>query len=108
VFTRMARRFDPSKAAGFDGAIVYDLGLRDGTRAAWTIEVRNTAARAVQGANGDAALTIRLPLTSFVRGITDPGGQSFLAMAMDGTMTLDGDLALAGRLGEMFGGGSTY
>jgi alkanesulfonate monooxygenase SsuD/methylene tetrahydromethanopterin reductase-like flavin-dependent oxidoreductase (luciferase family) len=108
IFARMARRFEPSEAAGFSGAIVYDLGLSDGTRSAWTIEVGKTAANAVQGANGDAALTIRVPLTNFLRGITDPGGQSFLTMAMDGTMTLDGDLAVAGRLGEMFGGGSSY
>ena len=34
----MTRHFDPAKADGFDGAIVYDLGLADGTRRSWAIE----------------------------------------------------------------------
>ncbi len=102
IFTRMASRFEPSQAAGFTGAIVYDLGLSDGTRSCWTISVGKTAATAMPGGNGDAALTVKVPLTSFVRGITD-GGESFPSMLADGTMTLDGDLALAARLGELFG-----
>ena len=37
----MTRQFDPAKAGGFLGAIVYDLGLSDGTRRPWAIEIHD-------------------------------------------------------------------
>ena len=40
VFAVMTSGFDAGKAAGFEGSIVYDLGLGDGTRRAWTIRVK--------------------------------------------------------------------
>jgi alkanesulfonate monooxygenase SsuD/methylene tetrahydromethanopterin reductase-like flavin-dependent oxidoreductase (luciferase family) len=107
IFSRMASRFNPARAAGFAGSIVYDLGLSDGSRACWTVEVRDGTARALPGSAGPAALTVRLPLTDFVRGITSDG-DPFMPMLLNGTMTLEGDLAVAGRLGEMFGARSAY
>jgi alkanesulfonate monooxygenase SsuD/methylene tetrahydromethanopterin reductase-like flavin-dependent oxidoreductase (luciferase family) len=107
IFTRMAARFDPASATGFAGAIVYDLGRRDGTRVCWSIEVREGVATAVPGTASPAVLTVRLPLADFVRGLAS-GGDSFMPMIVDGTMTLDGDLAVAARLGEMFGARSSY
>ena len=106
IFTRMAGRFDPARSAGFAGSIVYDLGLSDGTRMSWTIEVRDGKATASPGGAGQAAVTIRLPLTDFVRGIVS--GESFLPMLTAGTMTVDGDMLVASRLGEMFGARSAY
>jgi alkanesulfonate monooxygenase SsuD/methylene tetrahydromethanopterin reductase-like flavin-dependent oxidoreductase (luciferase family) len=106
VFARMTGRFDPARAAGFAGVIRYDLGLADGTRRRWDIEVRDGQASARPGGTGSAALTIRVPLTDFVRVITEGG--AFLPLVMDGTMTLEGDLGLAGRMAEMFGARSTY
>ena len=53
-----------------------------------------------------AALTIRVPLADFVRVITE--AEDFYPMILDGRMTMDGDLALANRLSEMFGGRSTF
>ncbi|HTW03079.1 MAG TPA: SCP2 sterol-binding domain-containing protein [Streptosporangiaceae bacterium] len=102
LFAMMTREFDPARAAGFDGAIAYDLGLADGTRRCWTIEVRDGHVRVHQ--DGDAAgasLTIRVPLGDFARVLTTAG--SFDSLILDGRMTMDGDLALAGRLPEMFG-----
>jgi alkanesulfonate monooxygenase SsuD/methylene tetrahydromethanopterin reductase-like flavin-dependent oxidoreductase (luciferase family) len=107
IFSRMASRFSPARAAGFAGSIVYDLGLSDGSRACWTVEVRDGSARALTGRAESAALTVRLPLTDFVRGITTDG-DSFMPMLLNGTMTLEGDLTVAGRLGEMFGARSAY
>jgi hypothetical protein len=106
VFAMMASRFDPEKAGGFEGAIRYDLGLSDGTRRSWAIEVQGGKARAREGDAGSAALTIRVPLVNFIRVITE--GESFLPLIMDGIMTLDGDLDLANRMAEMFGARSTY
>jgi alkanesulfonate monooxygenase SsuD/methylene tetrahydromethanopterin reductase-like flavin-dependent oxidoreductase (luciferase family) len=106
LFGRIAARFDPAKAGGFEGAICYDLGVSDGTRRSWAIEVHGGNARVREGGVGGAALTIRVPLIDFIKVITDGG--SFLPLIMEGTMTLEGDLDLAGRMAEMFGARSTY
>jgi alkanesulfonate monooxygenase SsuD/methylene tetrahydromethanopterin reductase-like flavin-dependent oxidoreductase (luciferase family) len=106
VFGMMTRQFDPARAAGFEGAVVYDLGLADGTRRPWAIEVRDGQARVRQGGSADPALTIRVPLTDFVRVLTTAG--SFYPLILDGRMTMEGDLALANRLPEMFGARSNY
>jgi len=106
VFGMMTRQFDPGRSAGFEGAIVYDLGLADGTRRLWAIEVHDGQARVHQGGGADAALTIRVPLTDFIRVLTTAG--SFYPLILDGRMTMEGDLALANRLAEMFGARSAY
>ena len=107
VFAMMTRHFDPARAAGFDDAIVYDLGLADGTRRCWAIEVHDGQARVRQDGDAvDAALTIRVPLADFVRVLTTAG--SFYLLILDGRMMMDGDLALANRLAEMFGARSAY
>jgi alkanesulfonate monooxygenase SsuD/methylene tetrahydromethanopterin reductase-like flavin-dependent oxidoreductase (luciferase family) len=106
VFGMMTRQFDPAQAGGFDGAIVYDLGLSDGTRRPWAIEIHDGRARAHQYAAADAALTIRIPLADFIRVLTT--AESFYPLIVDGRMTMEGDLALANRMPEMFGARSTF
>jgi len=106
VFGMMTRHFQPGKAAGFDGAIVYDLGMTDGTRRSWAIEVHDGRARAHPGGSADAALAIRVPLADFIRVLTTAG--SFYPLILDGRMTMEGDLGLANRMAEMFGGRSAY
>jgi alkanesulfonate monooxygenase SsuD/methylene tetrahydromethanopterin reductase-like flavin-dependent oxidoreductase (luciferase family) len=106
IFGRMTGRFDPDRAGGFTGIIRYDLGLSDGTRRCTDIVVRDGRARARAGGAGTPALTIRVPLADFIRVVTEGG--SFLPLVMNGTMTLEGDLNLAGRLAEMFGARSSY
>jgi hypothetical protein len=106
VFGMMTRHFQPGKAAGFDGAIVYDLGLSDGTSLPWAIEIHDGEAQARQGGSPDPALTIRVPLADFVRVLTTAG--SFYPLIVDGRMTMEGDLGLASRMAEMFGGRSAY
>ncbi len=106
VFGMMTRQFDPGPAAGFEGAIVYDLGLADGSRRPWVIEVHDGRARVHQGGSTDAVLTISVPLTDFIRVLTTAG--SFYPLILDGRMTMEGDLALANRLAEMFGARSNY
>lgn len=106
VFARMAGRFDPAKAGGLDGVIRYDLGMSDGTRRSWDIEVRDGMARVREAGGGSAALTIGVPLIDFIK-VSTTGG-SFLPLVSAGTMTLEGDLGLAGRMAEMFGARSAY
>jgi alkyl sulfatase BDS1-like metallo-beta-lactamase superfamily hydrolase len=101
VFGMMTRQFDAAKAAGFDGTIVYDLGLADGTRRPWSIEVHDGLVHVRPGDSAGAAVTISAPLADFVRVLTTSG--SFYPLILDGRMTMQGDLALADRLAEMFG-----
>ena len=60
---------------GFGGAIGHDLGLADGTRCPWVLEVHGGRARAHQGASPDAALTISIRLTDS-SGSSPPGPAS--------------------------------
>ncbi len=106
VFGMMTRQFQPAVAAGFEGAIVYDLGMSDGSRRSWAIEVHDGRARAHQDGGADAALTIRVPLADLIRVLTTAG--SFYPLILDGRMTMEGDLGLANRMAEMFGGRSAY
>jgi hypothetical protein len=106
LFAVMTSSLDAGSAAGFEGCIVYDLGMSDGTRRSWTIAVRAGRATARRGGAADPALTVRVPLADFVRVITD--AEDSYPMILDGRMTMDGDLALANRLSEMFGGRSVF
>ncbi|HTS97237.1 MAG TPA: SCP2 sterol-binding domain-containing protein [Streptosporangiaceae bacterium] len=101
AFAMMTRHFDPSRAAGFEGAIVYDLGLADGTRRPWSIEVHDGQARVRPGEAAAAALTIRVPLAAFIRVLTS--GDSLHPLILDGRLTMHGDTGLASRVAEMFG-----
>jgi alkanesulfonate monooxygenase SsuD/methylene tetrahydromethanopterin reductase-like flavin-dependent oxidoreductase (luciferase family) len=106
LFAVIASGFDADHAAGFAGRIVYELGMSDGSHRSWTIEVQGRRATARRGSAAGAALTIRVPLADFVRVSADAG--SFLPLILDGRLTMDGDLSLANRLADMFGGRSTY
>ena len=106
VFTLMASRLDPARAAGLAGAIVFDLGMSDGTRRCWTIDVSRGRARARPGGTRQAALTLRLALADFIR--VNAGAASFYQLIAADRLLIEGDLALAGRLGEMFGARSVY
>lgn len=106
LFGEMARRFEPERAAGFEGDIVYLLSGEDGASRAWTIAV--SAGRAVSRAGRAPAprLIVSLALADFVRlaaGDLDPG-----KLLLTGRLNVEGDLAVAARLGEMFGQPAAY
>jgi putative sterol carrier protein len=90
----------PEKARGFSGEILYELLGSRGARS-WTLSVDSERARAEERAARDPAVTLRADVPVFVRiaaGELDP------AKAMlEGKLEIEGDFALAGRLGEMFG-----
>ncbi len=106
VFAMMAARFDADQAAGFSGAIVYDLVLADGTKRPWTIDIRGGKARVRPGLTASPALTIGVGLADFIKLVTQ--AQDSYQLIAAGRLTLDGDLGLAGRLSAMFGGDSVY
>ncbi len=100
-FAAMARRFDPRHANGFAGELRYVLTRSAGEPAVWTLVVDGDRARAVRGPVGDPALTVRLAVTDMVR--VGAGELDLGAALFDGRIELDGDLAVATRLGPMFG-----
>ncbi len=108
MFAGMARSFEPDAAAGFQGCLVYELA-RPATGAAptrWTIEVLDGHAVARAGGSAEAAIRLRFDLADFIRiaaGTMDP-----VAPLMADRASFEGDLAVAARLSEMFGGRSPY
>ena len=102
VRRRWRDAFEPDKALGFSGDIRYELRAADGTLqdvdGAHRAASRRPPCRA---RDGPAALTMRLALADFVRMAgrdLDPG-----KALLSGRLDLDGDFAVAARLGEMFG-----
>ncbi|MTD43939.1 LLM class flavin-dependent oxidoreductase [Conexibacter sp. W3-3-2] len=101
VFATMAARFEPDAAAGFTGDLRYELRGADGVVRTWTVSCRLDGATAHRDARPDPAVTIKLGLADFVRlaaGELDPG-----KALLTGRLDLEGDFAVATRLGEMFG-----
>jgi alkanesulfonate monooxygenase SsuD/methylene tetrahydromethanopterin reductase-like flavin-dependent oxidoreductase (luciferase family)/putative sterol carrier protein len=101
LFGAMAEAFEPDKALGFNGDLRYELRAADGSVKAWTVRIAGEHATVLPGGDGTAALTLRLALADFVRMAgrdLDPG-----KALLSGRLDLEGDFALAARLGEMFG-----
>ena len=112
LFAMMASRFQPDRAAGFSGAICYELrqagGPRrpDGVSRAWVIEITRERARVRGGRAARPAVTIAVGLADFIRLAT--GGTNAFDLIAAGKLTIDGDMTVAARLGDMFGGESPY
>jgi alkanesulfonate monooxygenase SsuD/methylene tetrahydromethanopterin reductase-like flavin-dependent oxidoreductase (luciferase family)/putative sterol carrier protein len=106
LFRGMERSFAPERARGFSGDLQYELSGRNGPRL-WTLRVTGHGATAHPGpATTAPAVIMRMPLTTFVRvaaGQDDPGHA-----LMDGRLQIEGDIAVASRIGEMFGGPSPW
>lgn len=104
----MARGFQPAKAAGFSGSVVFELEPfaiepPPGAPWRWAIEVDSARGRAqpIEPAPLDAAVTVNFGLADWVRvvaGIQDP-----LTAMVSGRCRVDGDVRLAVRLQGMFG-----
>jgi alkanesulfonate monooxygenase SsuD/methylene tetrahydromethanopterin reductase-like flavin-dependent oxidoreductase (luciferase family)/putative sterol carrier protein len=101
LFGAMAQAYEPDKAAGFSGDLQYDLRRSDGEVVSWTVTLGPERASVRPGTASAPALTLKLGLVDFVRmagGDLDPG-----RALLTGRMDMEGDLAVAARLGEMFG-----
>jgi alkanesulfonate monooxygenase SsuD/methylene tetrahydromethanopterin reductase-like flavin-dependent oxidoreductase (luciferase family)/putative sterol carrier protein len=101
LFGAMAQAYEPEKAAGFSGDLQYDLRRADGELVSWTVTLGPEGASVRPGTANAPALTLKLGVVDFVRvagGDLDPG-----KALLTGRMDMEGDLAIAARLGEMFG-----
>jgi len=103
IFTGMARQFEPKFAFGFEGEIAYELAHHENSKAPsrWTVQVRDGAATAVPGTSDAARITFRLSIPDFVRLVTEEVEPQELLFS--GRFNVEGDLALATRVPEMFG-----
>jgi tetratricopeptide (TPR) repeat protein len=108
LFTATAMSFVPEKAFGFQGTIAYELSpgidasgcVREPDR--WAITVTGDRAFARRGKAPAAAVSVRMGLADFVR--VAAGEANPVSAMLAGRVEVDGDLTVAGRLVEMFGG----
>jgi alkanesulfonate monooxygenase SsuD/methylene tetrahydromethanopterin reductase-like flavin-dependent oxidoreductase (luciferase family) len=101
LFGAMAQAYEPDKAGGFSGDLQYDLRRSNGELVSWTVTLGPEVATVRPGAADAPALTLKLGVVDFVRlagGDLDPG-----KALLTGRLDMEGDLAIAARLGEMFG-----
>jgi alkanesulfonate monooxygenase SsuD/methylene tetrahydromethanopterin reductase-like flavin-dependent oxidoreductase (luciferase family)/putative sterol carrier protein len=101
LFGAMTQAYEPDKAAGFSGDLQYDLRRANGELVSWTVTLGPERASARPGTTSAPTLTLKLGVVDFVRiagGDLDPG-----KALLTGRMDMEGDLAIAARLGEMFG-----
>jgi alkanesulfonate monooxygenase SsuD/methylene tetrahydromethanopterin reductase-like flavin-dependent oxidoreductase (luciferase family) len=104
IFSGMARQFDPKFAFGFEGDIVYELAHHGNSKPPerWTVRVKDERATAIQGADGQPAVTIRLSIPDFARVLANEVDPQELLFT--GRFYVEGDFQVAARLSEMFGG----
>jgi alkanesulfonate monooxygenase SsuD/methylene tetrahydromethanopterin reductase-like flavin-dependent oxidoreductase (luciferase family) len=104
VFTAMARQFDPRFAFGFEGDITWELAHHADSRPPdrWTVHVEDGQAAALQGVRGEPAVTFRLTVPDWARLVAEEADPQELLFAE--RMRIEGDLQVASRVSEMFGG----
>ena len=122
-FAGLVRGFDPVVAMGFEGRLEFRIrrhenghengqGRGDGRghgeaeETAWTVDVRDGRARVVTGTAGDAVVSLSAGAADFLRLVS--GEAHAPTLVLDGRLQIEGDLAMAPRIGEMFGGPSPY
>jgi alkanesulfonate monooxygenase SsuD/methylene tetrahydromethanopterin reductase-like flavin-dependent oxidoreductase (luciferase family) len=105
VMAMIARQYDPAAGRGFRGELGYELVSADGRVGYWTIEVAGGRARARQGKPRRPAVVINTPVIDFARTLA---GDQQVGAIIEGRVRVEGDLQLATRMTEMFGGRSPY
>lgn len=101
IFGQMAKRFDPTRAEGFEGAVQYELTTARGKVRRWVVTIDGEHATARRGEADDPRVTLGMSVADFIALIT---GELHPARAViGGRLTVAGDLRAAVRLGEMFG-----
>jgi alkanesulfonate monooxygenase SsuD/methylene tetrahydromethanopterin reductase-like flavin-dependent oxidoreductase (luciferase family) len=100
LFKGMERAFQPERSKGFEGEIEYELRGREGPQA-WSVRIGAGRAAARRGAASEPAVTLRVSVPDFVR---IAAREAFPPkLLLEGALVIEGDFAVAGRLGEMFG-----
>jgi alkanesulfonate monooxygenase SsuD/methylene tetrahydromethanopterin reductase-like flavin-dependent oxidoreductase (luciferase family) len=101
MFKGMERAFRPEEARGYQGVVQYDLRLREGVRS-FAVTIADGRARAREGVAETPAVTLRMGVPAFVR---LAAGEAYPPkLLVEGELEVAGDINVAARLGEMFGG----
>ncbi|UUY01817.1 LLM class flavin-dependent oxidoreductase [Svornostia abyssi] len=100
IFNAMARRFDAGAANGFTGQIQWTMRAERGTKA-WTLDIDGRRARARPGEAEEPKLVLTLSMADFARVIAEDLHPA--KALITGRLQVRGDLALAAKLGPMFG-----
>jgi putative sterol carrier protein len=106
IFRMMAKAYRPDRAAGWSGDIRYELADSRGIVRTWTVTCGAGQAHAREVAAPDPGLTVKVGVADFIRVAgrdLDPA-----KALLTGRMDLEGDFAVATRLGEMFGQPPAY
>ncbi|HWD86147.1 MAG TPA: SCP2 sterol-binding domain-containing protein [Solirubrobacteraceae bacterium] len=106
IFATIASSYDPSAGDGFQGLISFELTRPASGRPAswWMVSVGSDGvaeSRPGRPDPGSAQLQVRLPVGDLLRiasGVIDP-----VEPVLAGRALVSGELAVAARLGEMFG-----
>jgi alkanesulfonate monooxygenase SsuD/methylene tetrahydromethanopterin reductase-like flavin-dependent oxidoreductase (luciferase family) len=103
IFRGMARQLRHAGRSGaFRGELSFELHDEVGRTRTWTVVAGALRTSARRGAAGTPALTVRISVEDLLRlagGRIDAG-----SALLDGRLDLEGDLALAVRLGDLFRG----
>jgi hypothetical protein len=105
LFAMIARQYDPRVGGAFSGEIGYELTTSDGRVQQWTIEVADGRARARAGLPRDPVVLLLAPVADFVRSLA---GEQQVRSILEGRTRIEGDIAMAYRITEMFGGRIPY
>jgi len=106
LFKAMESSFNPNAAAGWKGAVQYELRSERRGVQRWAVVVHGDHAHVERGAADSPAVTIRTSVPVFMR--VAAGEVNPAKAIMEGEMDLQGDLGVAARLGEMFGQESAW
>jgi len=105
----LARGFQPSRAGGFGGVLAYELepfAMEPPPDSPWRwalqLDSRSGRARLLEPAPLDAATTIHIGLADWVR--VTAGVEDALTVMVAGRCSVEGDVVLAMRVEDMFGG----
>jgi hypothetical protein len=102
IFAAMGREFVPAAAEGFEGSICYELRRHNGAIIeGWALRITASTAKASLGFPNEPAVTLKLTAGDFVR--FSLGTVSPVTLFTEQRLALDGDLAVAAKLGPMFG-----
>jgi class 3 adenylate cyclase/tetratricopeptide (TPR) repeat protein len=110
LFGALARSFQPSMSCGFEGDIVFrlrpDHAAGDDEIDAWTLHIDGDSAAAHPGGSATPGATLTTTTADLVRFIS--GEVHALNAWGEGRVIIEGDLLLAARLTEMFGGSRPF
>ncbi|MBJ7330428.1 MAG: LLM class flavin-dependent oxidoreductase [Solirubrobacteraceae bacterium] len=100
IFGAMARRFDAGAANGFTGEIQWTMRGTAGNKS-WTVDIDGRRAKVRPGQANEPKLVLTMSTADFARVVAE---ELHPAKALiTGRLQIRGDLAIAAKLGPMFG-----